>query len=109
MDKDGQGKFSEFLKNIESYQPAVPDSVSLYFMKKNGIQNPDPRIVRLFALASQKFISDIVLDAMQQARIKGLGQIRKGTREQKFCLTEELLDETLQEYGISTEKAPYLQ
>lgn len=59
----------DFFKNLDGYTPAIPDSVALYFMQKNGIQNPDARIVRLFSLAAQKFISDIALDAMQQVSI----------------------------------------
>lgn len=60
---------ADFFKNLDSYAPAIPDAVALYFMRKNGIQNPDPRIVRLFSLAAQKFVSDIALDAMQQVII----------------------------------------
>ncbi|KAF7632563.1 hypothetical protein Mgra_00008010 [Meloidogyne graminicola] len=76
-------------------------------MRKNGISSPDPRVVRLFSLATQKFISDICLDAMQQARIKGLGQVNKGTRTAKYCLTNELLLPVLEEYGIKLDKPPY--
>ena len=61
-----QRNISDLLSTLENYAPAIPDSVAIYFLRKNGVQNPDPRIVRLFSLASQKYISDIVLDSMQQ-------------------------------------------
>jgi hypothetical protein len=72
---------ADFFKQLEDFKPVIPDSVALHMMRKvnrnknyklkkllsqNGIANPDPRIVRLFSLAAQKFISDICLDAMQQ-------------------------------------------
>ncbi|CAK5110891.1 unnamed protein product [Meloidogyne enterolobii] len=62
---------ADFYKDLEQYTPAIPDAVALYYMKKNGITSPDPRVVRLFSLATQKFISDICLDAMQQVRKRG--------------------------------------
>ncbi|KAI3414214.1 hypothetical protein GPALN_011671 [Globodera pallida] len=100
---------ADFYKDLEQYQPTIPDSVALYYMRKNGIANPDVRVVRLFSLAAQKFISDICLDAMQQARIKGLGQVKKGQREAKFCLTNELLQPVLEEYGIQMDRPPFYQ
>lgn len=57
---------ADFINDLDQYAPAIPDAVALYFMRKNGIDNPDPRVVRLFSLATQKFVSDIALDAMQQ-------------------------------------------
>uniref|UniRef100_A0A183BP48 40S ribosomal protein S25 n=1 Tax=Globodera pallida TaxID=36090 RepID=A0A183BP48_GLOPA len=47
--------------------------------------------------------------AMQQARIKGLGQVKKGQREAKFCLTNELLQPVLEEYGIQMDRPPFYQ
>lgn len=60
---------SDFIGDLDQYAPAIPDAVALYFMRKNGIDNPDPRVVRLFSLATQKFVSDIALDAMQQVAL----------------------------------------
>ncbi|KAH7728564.1 Taf [Aphelenchoides avenae] len=98
---------SDFIGDLDQYAPAIPDAVALYFMRKNGIDNPDPRVVRLFSLATQKFVSDIALDAMQQARIKGLGLVRKNTRETRFALTTQLLEPVLEEHGIKVERPPY--
>jgi transcription initiation factor TFIID subunit 10 len=98
---------ADFICDLEQYTPAIPDAVAVYFMRKNGIDNPDPRVVRLFSLATQKFISDIALDAMQQARIKGLGLVRKGSRETRFNLTSQLLEPVLEEHGIKLERPPY--
>lgn len=42
-----------------------------------------------------------------QARMKGLGQMKKGTKETKFALTSELLESVLAEYGIKIRRPPY--
>uniref|UniRef100_A0A1I7WQG7 Transcription initiation factor TFIID subunit 10 n=1 Tax=Heterorhabditis bacteriophora TaxID=37862 RepID=A0A1I7WQG7_HETBA len=97
----------DFINNLEDYTPTIPDPVTLHYMNTAGIDCTDPRVVRLISLATQKYISDIVLDAMQQARMKGLGQTKKGTKETKYTLTNEILDPVLKEYGIEIVKPPY--
>ncbi|CAI5452598.1 unnamed protein product [Caenorhabditis angaria] len=97
----------EFVRQLGEYQPTIPDSVSMHFLKSCGIDGTDARVSRLIALSAQKQISDIILDAMQNARMKGLGQTKKGTKETKFTLTEELLDSVLVEYGIKNTRPPY--
>ena len=99
----------DFINDLEEYAPTIPDAVTLHYMRKSGVNTADPRIVRLFSLATQKFVSDIVLDAMQQARMKGLGQTKKGTKETRFTLTAELLEPVLAEYGIEIKKPPYFR
>ncbi|PAV86752.1 hypothetical protein WR25_17118 [Diploscapter pachys] len=96
-----------FMAQIHEYTPTIPDAVTLYYMQAAGIDSADPKIVRLISLATQKFVSDIVLDAMQNARMKGLGQTKKGTKDTKFTLTNELLEPVLKEYGINLSKPPY--
>uniref|UniRef100_A0A0N5AVL8 Transcription initiation factor TFIID subunit 10 n=1 Tax=Syphacia muris TaxID=451379 RepID=A0A0N5AVL8_9BILA len=99
----------DFINDLEEYAPTIPDAVTLHYMRKSGVNTADPRIIRLFSLATQKFISDIVLDAMQQARMKGLGQTKKGTKETRYTLTAELLEPVLAEYGIEIKKPPYFR
>jgi transcription initiation factor TFIID subunit 10 len=67
---DGQQpKLEEFMQNLAACQPVIPDPVAMHLMHKNGLNTDDPRIVRLISLATQKFISDITLDAMQLVSI----------------------------------------
>ncbi|CAI2353518.1 unnamed protein product [Caenorhabditis sp. 36 PRJEB53466] len=103
----GQDDTHEFIKQLGDYPPTIPDSVTMHFLKSAGVEGSDPRVTRMIALAAQKHVSDIVLDAMQNARMKGLGMTKKGTKETKFTLTEELLDEVLKEYGHSNSRPPY--
>ncbi|KAK6031344.1 transcription initiation factor TFIID subunit [Ostertagia ostertagi] len=98
----------DFINELEDYVPTIPDSVTLHFMRSCGCDCSDPRIVRLIALATQKYVSDIILDAMQQARMKGLGQTKKGTKETRYCLTNDVLEPVLKEYGIDFILPPYM-
>ncbi|KAK5992019.1 Transcription initiation factor TFIID subunit 10 [Cladobotryum mycophilum] len=63
----------EFLNKIDDYAPIIPDGVTNYYMTKAGLPPPpqtDPRLARLLALATQKFIADIAADAYQYSRIR---------------------------------------
>ncbi|KAK3185981.1 hypothetical protein K4F52_005204 [Lecanicillium sp. MT-2017a] len=63
----------EFLNKIDDFAPIVPDAVTHYYMTKAGLPPPpqtDPRLARLLALATQKFIADIAADAYQYSRIR---------------------------------------
>ncbi|EFP00330.1 hypothetical protein GCK72_019298 [Caenorhabditis remanei] len=97
----------EFINQLGDYPPTIPDSVTMHFLKSAGVEGTDPRVTRMISLAAQKHISDIILDAMTSARMKGIGQTKKGTKETKFTLTEELLDEILKEYGHENTRPPY--
>lgn len=51
----------------------IPDAVTHYYMTKSGLPPPpqtDPRLARLLALATQKFIADVAADAYQYSRIR---------------------------------------
>lgn len=53
--------------------PQIPDGVTNYYMTKAGLPPPpqtDPRLAKLLALATQKFVADIAADAYQYSRIR---------------------------------------
>ncbi|SPQ20639.1 26a38c23-e5a8-48df-9973-1560f7d55452 [Thermothielavioides terrestris] len=63
----------EFLNKMDEYAPIIPDAVTNYYMTRAGLPPPpqtDPRLARLLALATQKFIADIAADAYQYSRIR---------------------------------------
>ncbi|RPB05523.1 transcription initiation factor IID, TAF10 subunit [Choiromyces venosus 120613-1] len=60
----------EFLGMMEEYAPIIPDAVTDYYLSLSGLNTSDPRLKRLLALATQKFIADIATDAYQYSRIR---------------------------------------
>ncbi|KAI9748947.1 MAG: hypothetical protein M1815_002854 [Lichina confinis] len=63
----------EFLGQMDDYAPIIPDAVTNYYLMKAGLPPPPqtpPRLARLLALATQKFIADIAADAYQYSRIR---------------------------------------
>lgn len=66
MEVNSNNFIVDFFDDLSDFKPTIPNPVALYYMEKNGISNPDPKLLRLFSLAAQKFVADIALDAMQQ-------------------------------------------
>ncbi|KAH6646695.1 transcription initiation factor TFIID 23-30kDa subunit-domain-containing protein [Truncatella angustata] len=63
----------EFLNKMDDYAPIIPDAVTNFYLAKAGLPPPpqtDPRLARLLALATQKFVADIAADAYQYSRIR---------------------------------------
>ncbi|KAJ6436147.1 Transcription initiation factor TFIID subunit 10 [Purpureocillium lavendulum] len=61
----------EFLHKMEGQ---IPDAVTHHYMTKAGLPpapQTNPRLTRLIALATQKFVADIAADAYQYSRIRG--------------------------------------
>ncbi|CAG4985953.1 unnamed protein product [Parnassius apollo] len=104
---------SDFLLQLENYNPSIPDSVVAYYLNASGFESQDPRLIRLIALASQKFLSDIANDALQHCKMRTSSQMaqssknQKGPKEKKYVMTMEDLVPALQEYGITAKKPHY--
>ena len=61
-----------------SYRPIIPDELAAYYLQRAGFECTDVRVVRLFALAAQKFVSDVAADAYQFARTRTGGGPGRG-------------------------------
>ncbi|PAA57852.1 hypothetical protein BOX15_Mlig027959g1, partial [Macrostomum lignano] len=68
---------SDFFLQLDEYQPTIPDRVTQYYLERSGLEVADQRLLRLVSLAGQKFISDIVSDAMHHCRARQGGPAAK--------------------------------
>lgn len=105
---------SDFLLQLEDYNPTIPDAVTAYYLRTSGFEPKDPRILRLISVAAQKFISDIANDALQHCKIRssnnsshGSSKSSKSAKDRRYCLTMEDLAPALAEYGITVKKPAY--
>lgn len=92
------------LEAIEDFDSSIPDPVVHHFLNAAGMQTSDQRIIRLIAIAAQKFIHDIVSDSLQHCKLRG-SQGKK--KEKRYTLTIEDLSAALSDYGIEVVKQPY--
>lgn len=61
----------------------------------------------MISIAAQKFISDIVNDALQHCKMRGAGQAKKATKDKRYTLTMEDLTPALADYGVNVKKPHY--
>jgi transcription initiation factor TFIID subunit 10 len=99
----------DFIASLEDYQTAIPDQVVQHFLNKTGFQTDDVRVIRLVALATQKFIADVAHEALTQRRIHREAQTKGAhpVEEEKIVLTKEDLKGALQEFGIRLSRTEY--
>ncbi|CAG9768933.1 unnamed protein product [Ceutorhynchus assimilis] len=106
---------SDFLHQLEDYNPTIPDAVTAYYLRSSGFEPKDPRLLRLISIAAQKFISDIGNDALQHCKMRSSNagtsgansKAAKGIKDKKYCLTMEDLTPALAEFGIVIKKPHY--
>ncbi|KAI8894911.1 transcription initiation factor TFIID 23-30kDa subunit-domain-containing protein [Globomyces pollinis-pini] len=97
------------LMMLEDFAPIIPDAVTDYHLARGGLQTDDVRIKRLFALAAQKFISDIATDAMQLAKVRQQATQAKDKKrtDKKAVLTMDDLSAAMAEHGVNIKKPDY--
>ncbi|GMN45602.1 hypothetical protein TIFTF001_014782 [Ficus carica] len=62
---DDDTALSEFLASLMDYTPTIPDELVEHYLAKSGFQCPDVRLIRLVAVATQKFVAEVATDALQ--------------------------------------------
>ncbi|ESR63458.1 hypothetical protein CICLE_v10009813mg [Citrus x clementina] len=64
---DDDAALTEFLSSLMGYTPTIPDELVEHYLAKSGFQCPDVRLIRLVAVATQKFVAEVATDALQYA------------------------------------------
>ncbi|KAJ3175196.1 Transcription initiation factor TFIID subunit 10 [Geranomyces variabilis] len=103
---------AELLLVMDEYKPVIPDAVTDYYLTRSGFECDDPRVKRLLALAAQKFVSDIAVDALQYSKIRGQNASDKKDRrstakDRRTVLTMEDLSAALADHGVNVKKPEY--
>ncbi|TPX72738.1 hypothetical protein SpCBS45565_g00173 [Spizellomyces sp. 'palustris'] len=102
---------AELLLMLDEYRPVTPDAVTDYYLARSGFECDDVRVKRLLALAAQKFVSDIAVDALQYCKIRGQGPQTKDrrnmTKDKRTVLTMDDLSAALADHGVNMKKPEY--
>ncbi|ODQ52022.1 transcription initiation factor IID, TAF10 subunit [Saitoella complicata NRRL Y-17804] len=109
----------DFLGKMDTYAPIIPDAVTNHYLSQAGFSTPDPRLSRLLALATQKFVSDLATSAYQHSRIRtsGVSNVGEGAvgvqgggrrgKERKSVLTMEDLQGAVAEWGVNLKRGEF--
>eukprot|EP00039_Didymoeca_costata_P001076 m.49470 g.49470 ORF g.49470 m.49470 type:complete len:136 (-) comp10616_c0_seq2:2766-3173(-) len=103
-------EFVSFLENLNDFTPTIPAAVIQFHLMRSGLKTSDERVVKLIALATQKFVADVALDSMQhckQRQANQQGSKRQTIKEKRHVLATTDLQAALQEHGIHVHKPPY--
>ncbi|GAO51601.1 hypothetical protein G7K_5697-t1 [Saitoella complicata NRRL Y-17804] len=125
----------DFLGKMDTYAPivrqtiplypherrtrSIPDAVTNHYLSQAGFSTPTPRLSRLLALATQKFVSDLATSAYQHSRIRtsGVSNVGEGAvgvqgggrrgKERKSVLTMEDLQGAVAEWGVNLKRGEF--
>ncbi|PPD66676.1 hypothetical protein GOBAR_DD36450 [Gossypium barbadense] len=101
----------------------IPDELVEHYLAKSGFQCPDVRLIRLVAVATQKFVAEVANDALQygtkyfltflplhcKARQAAVVKDKreKQQKDKRLILTMDDLSKSLREYGVNVKQQEY--
>ncbi|OIT31163.1 PREDICTED: transcription initiation factor TFIID subunit 10-like [Nicotiana attenuata] len=93
------------------YTPTIPDELVEHYLGKSGFQCRDVRLIRLVAVATQKFIADVATDALQHCKARQSAIVKdkrdKQQKDKRLILTMDGLSKSLREYGVNVKHQEY--
>ncbi|KAH7523916.1 transcription initiation factor TFIID subunit 10 [Ziziphus jujuba] len=108
---DDDPALSEFLASLMDYTPTIPDELVEHYLAKSGFQCPDVRLIRLVAVATQKFVAEVAGDALQQCKARQASIVKdkrdKQQKDKRLILTMEDLSKALREHGVNVKHQEY--
>ncbi|CAN6722045.1 unnamed protein product [Malus baccata var. baccata] len=108
---DDDAALTDFLASLMDYTPTIPDELVEHYLAKSGFQCPDVRLIRLVAVATQKFVSEVATDALQQCKARQASVVKdkrdKQQKDKRLILTMEDLSRALREHGVNVKHQEY--
>ncbi|KAJ9184131.1 hypothetical protein P3X46_007902 [Hevea brasiliensis] len=108
---DDDAALTEFLSSLMDYTPTIPDELVEHYLAKSGFQCPDVRLIRLVAVATQKFVAEVAGDALLQCRARQSAVVKdkreKQQKDKRPILTMEDLSKALRDYGVNVKHQEY--
>ncbi|WCJ30460.1 Transcription initiation factor TFIID subunit 10 [Euphorbia peplus] len=108
---DDDAALTEFLSSLMDYTPTIPDELVEHYLAKSGFQCPDVRLIRLVAVATQKFVAEVASDALQQCKARQTTVVKdkrdKQQKEKRLTLTMDDLSKALRDYGVNVKHQEY--
>ncbi|OMO86486.1 Transcription initiation factor TFIID, 23-30kDa subunit [Corchorus olitorius] len=93
---------SDMLATLMDYTPTIPDELVEHCFAKSGSQCPDARLIRLVAIATQKFVADVASDALQHCKATQAAVVKdkreKQQNDKRLILTMDDLSKSFHEY-----------
>uniref|UniRef100_A0A914PH35 Transcription initiation factor TFIID subunit 10 n=1 Tax=Panagrolaimus davidi TaxID=227884 RepID=A0A914PH35_9BILA len=83
-----------FIQMLKNYESVFPDALLMHIMHRSGVSKPSEAAARTLGIAAQKFVSDIINDALALTELR---EDAKGgiTNRETFILTQDLVKEVL--------------
>ncbi|KAJ0030051.1 transcription initiation factor TFIID subunit 10 isoform X3 [Pistacia vera] len=108
---DDDAALTDFLASLMDYTPTIPDELVEHYLAKSGFQCPDVRLIRLVAVATQKFVSEVANDALVQCKARQAAVVKdkreKQQKDKRLILTMEDLSKALREHGVNVKHQEY--
>ncbi|XP_044463303.1 transcription initiation factor TFIID subunit 10-like [Mangifera indica] len=99
------------ISNLIVFSPIIPDELVEHYLAKSGFQCSDVRLIRVVAVATQKFVSEVANDALQQCKARQAAFVmdkrEKQQKDKRLILTMEDLSKALQEHGVNVKQQEY--
>ena len=102
-------ELNSFLTSLQQYQPTFPEQVSRFYMERSGVNEDDPKIHKLVSLAVDRFMCEVLYEAMQINRLRNQGtrSRKRKASDDSDCIDSEDLQISLTQMRIYLRRAKH--
>ena len=68
----------DLLRNLKTYTPTIPDEITKYLLQTAGCDLTDESSIRLVSLATQRYITEVISNAVEYQKRRQFTEMDKG-------------------------------